>query len=90
LHRAVFEGDGSTDSATRAAAAGGGDGLPPDLASYVAAVRDASYRITDADVAALKDSGWSEEQLFEITIAAALGRAQRGFDAGLRALGFQP
>jgi alkylhydroperoxidase family enzyme len=86
LHRAVFETDGSTDRATRAAAAAGTD-LPPLLAPYLAAVRDASYRITDADVAALKDAGWTEEQLFEVTIAAALGRAQRSLDAGLRALG---
>jgi alkylhydroperoxidase family enzyme len=88
VHRAVFEGEGSTDPATRAAAATGID-APPQLASYLAAVRNASYRITDADVTALLDAGWTEEQLFEVTVAAALGRAQRSLDAGLRALGIE-
>jgi len=89
LHRAVFESEGSSDPAARAAAATGID-PPPQLASYLAAVRDASYRITDAQVTALLDAGWTEEQLFEVTVAAALGRAQRSLDAGMRALGVEP
>ncbi len=82
----MFDGDGSADPALRTAAASG-DGLPQELAPYLAAVRDASYRIADSDLAALQDAGWTEEQLFEVTVAAALGRAQRSLDAGLRALG---
>jgi alkylhydroperoxidase family enzyme len=38
-----------------------------------------AYRVVDADVEALRDAGWSEEAIFELTIAAALG-------AGLRRL----
>ena len=53
---------------------------------FVANVRDSSYRITDSDVAALTAAGCSEEQIFEITVAAATGAALERLDAGLRAL----
>ena len=85
LRRAVFDSDAVTDRATRAGAAIGGD-VPASLASYLTKVREASYRITDADVAALRNAGHSEEEIFELTVAAALGAALRSRDAGLRAL----
>ena len=87
LRRAVFDSDAVTDRATRAEAAIGGD-VPDPLASYLTKVREASYRITDADadVAALRNAGHSEEEIFELTVAAALGAALRSRDAGLRAL----
>lgn len=85
LLRAVFESDGRTQPATREAAAAG-SGLPEPLGSYVRTVRDASYRIADSDLAALKAAGYDEEELFEVTVAAALGRARTSLDAGLRAV----
>lgn len=85
LLRAVFEGDGRSQPAIRKAAARGG-GLPEPLAAYVSTVRDASYRISDSDIAALKAAGYDEDEIFEVTVATALGRAQTGLDAGLRAL----
>jgi alkylhydroperoxidase family enzyme len=56
-------------------------------ASYVDKVVRHAYRVTDADVEALLRSGWSEAQVLELTIAAALGAGQRRLDAGLAALG---
>jgi hypothetical protein len=85
LRRAVLDSDAVTDRATRAAAATGGD-VPGPLGSYLRNVREASYRITDADVDELRSAGHSEEEIFELTIAAALGAALRSRDAGLRAL----
>jgi hypothetical protein len=85
LRRAVFDSDAVSDRATRAAAAAGGE-LPAPLASYLTKVREASYRITDADIAALRTAGHSEEEIFELTVAAALGAALRSRDAGMRAL----
>ena len=61
--------------------------MPSHWAPYVAKVRDASYRITDADLAALKAAGCSEEEVFEMTVAAATGAALHRLDLGLRALG---
>lgn len=85
LRRAVLESDGMTDRASRSAAAAGDD-APAPLGDYLAKVRDASFRITDADVADLRTAGHSEEEIFELTIAAALGEALQRRDAGLAAL----
>ena len=86
IRQAVLDGDGVTSRARRASAAAGERADPP-LESYLAKVRDASYRITDRDVAALKTAGVGEEEIFELTIATALGAALRRFDAGMRAMG---
>jgi alkylhydroperoxidase family enzyme len=40
----------------------------------------------DANIAELRAAGLSEDEIFEITIAAALGAACRCLDAGMRAL----
>lgn len=82
LRRAVLDGDGVTDPKLRAAAASGAS-VPEPLGSYLAKVRDASYRITDDDVSRLK---MDEEGVFEVTVAAALGAALERFEAGLRAV----
>lgn len=85
LRHAVLSAPATTDSALRRAAAAGGQ-LPGPLASYAATVRDAAYRVTDADIAGLTAAGHTEDEIFEITVAAAVGAALRGFDAGRRAL----
>lgn len=85
LRQAVLETPGATDRATRQAAYAG-QGLPPPLGAYVASVDVASYRITDDDVAALLAAGQSEDAVFEVTLAAAIGAAGRRLEAGLRAL----
>jgi len=91
LRRAVFSSPGSTDAGLRRAAAGG-DLLPEPWAPYAGKVRERSYRVTDDDVASLRAAGRSEEEIFEITVAAALGAALHRLDAGLRAVrgGEQP
>jgi hypothetical protein len=71
--------------AVRAAAASGAE-LPEPAGSYAANVRNASYRITGADLAGLHAAGLSDDAVFEITIAAAVGAALRGLDAGMRAV----
>jgi hypothetical protein len=85
LRRAVLETPGVTDQAARAAAYAG-EGLPPPLAAYVASGDSASYRITDGDIAALLAAGHSEDAVFELTVAAAIGAAARSLEAGLRAV----
>jgi hypothetical protein len=85
LRRAVFESPGVTEPAVRLAAGSGGD-LPDPVGSYAALVRDRSYRITDADLDRLTAAGLSDDAIFEVTVAAAVGDALRRLDAGLRAL----
>jgi hypothetical protein len=85
LRRAVFDSAAETDPGTRAAAGAGGP-VPDPWGPYVSTVRDRSYRVTDGDVAALTAAGASQEEIFEITVAAATGAALQRLDAGLRAL----
>ena len=59
---------------------------PPDFDAYLDKVRRHAYRVTDADVDALKDAGYSEEEIFEQTVAAAVAAGLARLDAGLRTL----
>jgi alkylhydroperoxidase family enzyme len=60
--------------------------LPERLREYTDTVARHAYRVTDAQVAALRAEGYSEEQIFEATVTASVGAAQRRLAAGLRAL----
>ena len=59
---------------------------PALAAAYLEKVRLHAYRVTDADVAALRESGMSEDEIFEATVAAAVGAGLARFDAGVRTL----
>ena len=59
---------------------------PPAMASYLDKVRDGAPTIADDDVDALKTAGYSEDEIFEQTVAVAVGEGLRRLDAGLRAL----
>jgi AhpD family alkylhydroperoxidase len=85
LRHAVLEAPASTDPALRTAAATGA-ALPEPWQSYAATVRDAAYRMDDADIDRLIAAGQSEDEIFEVTVAAAVGAALRGFDSGRHAL----
>jgi AhpD family alkylhydroperoxidase len=85
LRHAVLHAPGVTDPTLRTAAATG-DTLAEPWQSYTATVRDASYQVTDADIDRLAAADASEDEIFEVTVAAAVGAALRGFDAGLHAL----
>jgi alkylhydroperoxidase family enzyme len=45
-----------------------------------------AWKVTDEDVAAVKQAGMSDDQIFELSVAAALGQATRQLDAALAAL----
>lgn len=85
LRHAVLDAPATTDPALRTAAATG-DPLPEPWQSYAATVRDASYKITGTDIGRLTAAGHTEDQIFEVTVAAAVGTSLRRFDAGRRAL----
>ena len=57
------------------------------MGTYLEKVRAGAYRITDADVEALKAAGCSEDEIFEQTVAVAVGEGLRRLEAGMRALG---
>lgn len=85
LRESVFEQPARTSPELRRAAATG-DGPAEPWRDYAALVRDASHRITDDDVRALLAAGRTEDEVFEVTVAAAVGAALRSFDAGHAAL----
>ncbi|MGH2637474.1 MAG: hypothetical protein ACRDHU_15185, partial [Actinomycetota bacterium] len=85
LRGAALEGPGVLEPEVRRAAAER-TGVPERFASYVGAIHDHAYRITDQVVADLKTAGTSEDEVFEMTVAAAYGAARRRLEAGLAAL----
>jgi alkylhydroperoxidase family enzyme len=80
----VFEGPGETEPALRHAAADG-KGVPADLQSLVDKIHRHAYRVTDEDLARLRTS-YSDDQLFDIVVSAALGASRQRLFAGLAAL----
>ncbi|MDX8149003.1 hypothetical protein SK854_43270 [Lentzea sp. BCCO 10_0061] len=80
LRRAVLEAPARTTPELRQAAAAG-----DAWGSYAATVRTASYRLTDEDIARLKQDH-TEDEIFEVTIAAAVGAALDHHDKGLELL----
>ena len=65
---------------------GGRDGVPTDLQPYVDTIARYAYKVTGSDVQALQRGGHSDDALFEITVAAAVGAALHRLDRGLAAL----
>jgi alkylhydroperoxidase family enzyme len=49
-------------------------------------VRRHAYRVTDGQVEALRAAGLSEDEVFELTVAAAVGAGLDRLDAGMRTL----
>ncbi len=82
---AVLTTPGDTPSALRRAVLERGK-VPAPLAAYVDKVFLHAYRITDADVAGLAPAGYSEDAVFEVTVAAAVGAALHRLERGMAAL----
>jgi alkylhydroperoxidase family enzyme len=59
---------------------------PPGFAPYLDKVRRNAYLVTDEDVQALKDAGYSEEVIFEQTVSVAVAAGLERLEAGLEAL----
>lgn len=60
--------------------------LPETLQSFVHKVAEESYKVTDHDIHGLRESGYPDDFIFEITSTAATGAALRRFRAGIEAL----
>jgi hypothetical protein len=84
LRRAVLETPGNASLDLRAAAESAAPTGPADV--YLDKVRRESYRIVDGDIDALRAAGLTEDAIFELTVAAALGEATRILDRSIGAL----
>ena len=85
LHDAVLGPSGSLAHETRLALATGRE-IPAGLKAYTDKVARHAYRITDRDIATLRDAGYDDDAIFEITVAVALGVGLHRRDTGLAAV----
>ena len=85
LEQAVLSGPGQLAVAVRQAAAFSGE-VPAELEQYVHNVSQCAYKVTDEDVAALLQAGYSEDQIFELTVSIALGADLSRLKVGQAAL----
>ena len=101
LREAVLGGPAATDASLRrgveaaAASVSGGVGspegasagvVPPELSGFVEKVARGAYRVTGEDVRALREAGYSEDAIFEVTVSAAVGAACGRLERGMAAL----
>lgn len=82
--REVLDGPGVTTRGERLAALEGSG--PEPIRAYITRVREHSYRVSEEDFAALRAEGLSEDAVFELTVAAAVGAASRRLEAARRAM----
>jgi alkylhydroperoxidase family enzyme len=59
---------------------------PAALNGYLEKVRLHAYKVTDREVDELKAAGFSEDEIFEHTVSAAVAAGLERLDAGLRTL----
>ena len=85
LEAAILHGPGALPPDARQGAASS-DGIPEPFADYVDTIHRHAYRVSDRMVTGLEEAGASEDEVFEISVAAAYGAARRRLDAGLRAV----
>lgn len=88
-HRAlvdrVLNGAGRASAEQRARAFSNA-GLSQPLDGLLGKVATRPTQVTDADFAAARAAGFSEDELFELVICAAVGQSARLYEAGLAAL----
>lgn len=59
---------------------------PEQLGEYLDKVARWAYKVLDEEVEDLRKAGYSDDQIFELTICSALGAGAARFESGLRAL----
>ena len=87
LRARTLDGPGSLDAAVRRAAfTNDHRSLSDSMSIYVDNVHRHAYKIIDRDVDALRAEGLEDDQVFELTIAAAVGAGLERLDAAHRAM----
>ena len=85
LVRRILEGDGMASSSERRAAFNN-CGLAEPVAALVDKVARHACGVTDADIAAVREAGLSEDEVFELVVCAAVGQSTRQYNAALATL----
>lgn len=81
---------GETDTSLRQAVfdrvrAGAGE-VPENLRALVEKIADRPWSVSDEDFTHLRETGYSEDHIYELVLAAAAGAGIRRLEAGLRAI----
>ena len=85
LKQAVLDSSATTPVDVRRAAFEGSF-ADAALGDYVALVQQQAFRVTEARLSELRKRGVSDDGIFELTVAAALGAAQRRLESGVELL----
>jgi len=89
LRAAATGASGQTEKSVRTAVltqAVGGDPIGEPYGALARQVLDAAYRVTDAQVAAVRAATGSDKGAFEIIMAASIGAGLARWDAAVRAI----
>jgi alkylhydroperoxidase family enzyme len=60
--------------------------VPEELSGYIEKIARQAYKVSDDDLLELRERGYSEDQVFEITLGAALGAGLARLERGMTAL----
>ena len=60
---------------------------PPEMDAYLATVRDRAYAVVDRDIDELKETGFSEDEIFEQTVVVAIAEGLRRLDRSAEVIG---
>jgi len=60
---------------------------PAEMDPYLEKVRERAYTVVDADIEALKEAGFSEDTIFEQTVAVAIAEGLRRLDRANEVIG---
>ena len=83
--RRILEGGGESSGQDRRGAFDDAR-LAEPLGKLAHKVALESRKVTDADVSAARAAGFSEDQIFELVICAAIGQANRQYETAMAAL----
>ena len=60
---------------------------PGEMSSYLEKVRERAYAVTDLDVEELQAAGFSDDAIFEQTVAVAIAEGLRRLDRAVEVIG---
>jgi hypothetical protein len=81
----ILEGEGKASPAQRRAAFGA-ESIAGPLGVLVEKVATRAHQIGDEDIAAVRNAGLSEDEVFELVVCAAVGQATRQYETARAAL----
>jgi alkylhydroperoxidase family enzyme len=65
----------------------GSPSAPPEMAAYLEKVGDRAYAVVDRDIEALEEAGFSQDAIFEQTVAVAIAEGLRRLDRADEVIG---